>query len=92
MGPFKTPYTEIEAYSRVMRIEMEPWEASAIRGLGEAYLRHYKRKSETPGGMRRTISMSDSEGIKSLFANVGDKKPTKKGLPNGPGRTGHQGR
>lgn len=92
MGPFLTPFAEIEAFSKQMKIDIQPWEARVIRELGEAYLIHYKKQSERPHGMTKTISMSDSEGLKELFASAGQTKPTgKKGAPHGFGRTGTRG-
>src|SRR5690606_2296572 len=38
MAPFKTPYMEIEAYSRMMQVPLEPWEVRIIRDLGGAYV------------------------------------------------------
>ena len=90
-GPFLTPYEEIEAYSRIMKVSIEPWEAKVLRELGGAYMSHYKRKSEQPGNLTKTVSMRDSEGLKALFANVGHREP-KKGASNGFGRTGSQSR
>ena len=89
MGPFLTPYQEIEAFSRMMRVDIQPWEAKVLRELGGAYMIHYRKKSEQPSNLTRTVAMTDSEGLKAMFSAAGQTKPTiKKGVQDGFGRTG----
>lgn len=88
-GPFLTPYQEIEAFSRMMRVDIQPWEARVLRELGEVYLLHYRKRSEQPSNLTKTIPMTDSEGLKAMFSAAGQTKPTiKKGVQDGFGRTG----
>jgi len=80
MGPFKTPYSEIEAYSRVMGIYIRPLEARIIRDLGQLFVNHSARKKEQerslPPGMKKLTPMSDASGIRALFEGRGETKPT----------------
>lgn len=93
MGPFLTPYQEIEAYSRMMRLDIQPWEAKVLRELAGAYLSYHRKKSEQPHNLTKTVAMTDSEGLKAMFASAGQTKPTvKKGVDHGFGRTGPKGR
>ena len=50
MGPYRTHFTEIEAYARMTRIKIEPWEALALRAMAEAYVivNHEKTNKDKP--------------------------------------------
>lgn len=82
-GSIPPTYLEIEAYARlVLGHPISAFEIRGVRGLADAYVRierasmaRRRAQSKNPRQpiIRRTVSMEDSEGLRSLFAGVGSR-------------------
>lgn len=77
MGPYRTEFREIEAYSRVMRIIIQPREAFLIRALAELFMIVQSRK-KSGGDVKNQTSMTDSQGLKAMFSRQGKRPKSKK--------------
>lgn len=75
-GPVKISYQEIDAFSKVSGTPLHLWEAKVVRDLSEAYIKWWVAKQNTPKNFK-PVEMTDTEGLKALFSNVGTKKPKK---------------
>jgi hypothetical protein len=80
MGPYRPAFTEIEAFARLNRLDIKPWEVMAIRALAETYIvwddEKEKKKAKT-GGVKNPVDMTNAAGLRALFEKQGLKKPTK---------------
>lgn len=81
MGPFRPSFAEIEAYGRVTGVRVRTWEAFAIRNMAQEFIDWNDEKQATktsqPAGMKKIVPMSDTQGLKALFASQGSKRPSK---------------
>lgn len=79
-GPYRVPFSEIEAYASVTRQIILPREARLIRRLSEEYLKVYAEKQEkdmksggnTPSGFK---SVQGNKNLRSMFMSKGKKPP-----------------
>lgn len=84
MGPFRPPFSEIEAYSRVMDCIILPWEAYAIRRLAEEYMiwDDKRDKSKATQPLKNVVDMDDAKGMTDFWRRIAarpepNKEPAK---------------
>ncbi len=68
-------WMEIDAFSRGMDIEIDPWERSVIRRLDVAVLAVSERKSKSrpEKQSRMEVDATDGKGVASLLRGFGRK-------------------
>lgn len=68
-------YSEIDAYSRLMRVQMSPFEVRLIRLVDEACVAASSKKPNEPTGkLRNTASARVGGEVANLFRGLGAKK------------------
>ncbi len=82
-GPFRIEFQEIEAYARITRITIEPWQALLIRDLCEVYMqaqdeKEKRKKHPPPKGTTKVTSMKNTSAVRALFLGRGEDGPKKK--------------
>jgi len=68
MGDNPITYTEIDAYCRVTRALMEPWEARAIIDVYWTYRSAIPAKGMN--GLRNETDVRDGAGVKALMSGL----------------------
>lgn len=76
------PYGEIEAYARLMLVEMTAWQVGLIRRLDRAVLNVVNGQSTKPAPKPsdppEAIPMDNPAGLKALFRGLAAKKQGKR--------------
>lgn len=79
MAPCPISYQEIEAYSRLMRLDLSPWEIETICRLDNAALHNWsaRQKRQQHGqanGPPAEIPVDDTTNMKALFKGLVTRK------------------
>lgn len=74
-GIIPISYSEIDAYSRLLRVQMAPFEVQLIRLVDEACVAASSaEKKPTEGNLRASASAKDGHEVAELFRGLGAKK------------------
>lgn len=71
-------FTEIDAYQRVMRVAIRPFEAVLIRALDRVAMRHVPGPKKGKGEFKELVDAKDGAGVASLFRSIAVSKKKKK--------------
>jgi hypothetical protein len=76
MGPQAFAYAEIEAWSRLSRHDLAPWEVEAIMDMDvarrNAWAESKPENGERPPGVRRLVSFRNVEAAERMFDRFGE--------------------
>jgi hypothetical protein len=67
-------FAEIEAYARLMKIEMHPWAVALIRRIDQAVMAAEREKSQAPKADPNAIPIGDAAGVKAMFKRISGKQ------------------
>ena len=85
-NPAYLTYQEINAFNECYDLNMSHWEKSLLRQISVRFVRSVEKKRKTeqdktasiPPGVTNLRPMTDSAGIRSIFANKGMTAPIRK--------------
>lgn len=69
-GPAAITFPEIEAWSRLMRVPLEPHQVEILCAMDQLWLKHVMRKSEAPEGVKTLPRSSGQPMTPAMFDAV----------------------
>lgn len=69
-GPIKITYSELEAFSRMRKLKLRPWEAELIVDISIANVEVFHFKKNNPGLPQGYTPVSGPQGVKAMFSKL----------------------
>lgn len=73
-GPIKIPYSEVQAFSQMRKLDLRPWEAELIVDISLLNVEVYFHKKNNPSLPTGYTPVKDAGGIKAMFSKFAKDK------------------